>query len=170
MLTEKVGLSGKVQFRCANALDMPFANGAFDVVWSQNTLMNIEDKAQLFLEIRRVLRPGGIFAFETILAGPVSEIHFPVFWAESPGLSFLVTAEKLKGLLMSVGLSERAWEDTTARSIVNQRKRKEAMQRDGPPLLGLGVIVPNDVLAKMDNVLRNNEETRTVTVQAVYAP
>jgi hypothetical protein len=71
---------------------------------------------------------------------------------------------------MSVGLSERAWEDTTARSIVNQRKRKEAMQRDGPPLLGLGVIVPNDVLAKMDNVLRNNEETRTVTVQAVYAP
>jgi hypothetical protein len=42
------------------------------------------------------------------------------------------------------------------------------MQRDGPPVLGLGVIVPKDVLAKMDNVLRNNEEARTVTVQAVY--
>ncbi|MBK6489489.1 MAG: methyltransferase domain-containing protein [Gemmatimonadetes bacterium] len=32
MLTDKLGLASKVQFRCANALDMPFADGSFDVV------------------------------------------------------------------------------------------------------------------------------------------
>jgi SAM-dependent methyltransferase len=169
MLTDMVGLGGKVRFRCANALEMPFADASFDVVWSQNTLMNIEDKAPLFREIRRVLRPGGMFAFETVLAGTVPGIHFPVFWADSSALSFLVTPAALKGLLSSAGMGETGWDDTTARSIVNQKKRKAAMQRDGPPVLGLGVIVPKDVLAKMDNVLRNNEEARTVTVQAVYA-
>lgn len=168
MLTDKLGLGDKVQFRCANALDMPFADGSFDVVWSQNTLMNIHDKVGLFQQIRRVLRPGGMFAFETVLAGTTPDIHFPVFWADSPSLSFLVKPSELRGLLSAAGLRETAWEDTTERSITNQRKRKEAVQRDGPPVLGLGVIVPNEVLAKTDNVLRNNEESRTVTVQAVY--
>jgi ubiquinone/menaquinone biosynthesis C-methylase UbiE len=51
MLTEKVGLGRKVRFRCANALDMPFPDASFDVVWSQNTLMNSDDKARLFREI-----------------------------------------------------------------------------------------------------------------------
>lgn len=168
MLTDKLGLGSKVQFRCANALDMPFADGSFDVVWSQNTLMNIKDKMRLFQQIRRVLRPGGIFAFETVLAGTTPDIHFPVFWADTPALSFLAKPSELKGQLTSAGLREIAWEDTTARSIANQRKRKEAIQRDGPPVLGLGVIVPKDVLAKIGNVLRNSEEFRTMTAQAVY--
>ena len=168
MLTDKLGLGSKVQFRCANALDMPFADGSFDVVWSQNTLMNIEDKSRLFQQVRRILRPGGIFAFETVLAGTTPDIHLPVFWADSPALSFLPKPSELKGQLSSAGLRETAWEDTTARSIANQRKRKGAIQRDGPPVLGLGVIVPKDVLAKMDNVLRNSEESRTMTAQAVY--
>ncbi len=169
MLTDKLGLGSKVQFRCANALDMPFADASFDVVWSQNTLMNIDDKMRLFEQIRRVLRPGGVFAFETVLAGAIPDIHFPVFWADSPALSFLAKPSELKAQLSSAGLRETAWEDTTARSITNQRKRKEAARRDGPPVLGLGVIVPKDVLVKMDNVLRNSEESRTMTAQAVYA-
>lgn len=169
MLTDKLGLGSKVQFRCANALDMPFADASFDVVWSQNTLMNIDDKMRLFQQIRRVLRPGGVFAFETVLAGAIPDIHFPVFWADSPALSFLAKPSELKAQLSSAGLRETAWEDTTARSITNQRKRKEAARRDGPPVLGLGVIVPKDVLVKMDNVLRNSEESRTMTAQAVYA-
>lgn len=168
MLTEKVGLSDKVRIHCGNALDMPFDKASFDVVWSQNTLMNIDDKARLFREIRRVLRSGGMFAFETILAGPAEEIHFPVFWADSPSLSFLVKPEEIRALLSAAGIRELRWEDTTKRSIANQRKRKEAIEREGPPILGLGVLVPTDVLAKMDNHLRNNEEGRTITVQAVY--
>jgi len=169
MLTDMVGLASKVRFLCANALDMPFADAAFDVVWSQNTLMNIEDKARLFRETRRVLRPGGLFAFETVLEGTAPDIHFPVFWAASPSLSFLVEPGELKTLLSSAGMRETRWDNTTARSIASQKKRNETIRRDGPPVLGLEVIVPDDLLAKMDNGLRNNVEGRTLTVQAVYA-
>ena len=168
MLTGLVGMAGQVQFRQGDAVDMPFDEASFDVVWSQNTLMNIEDKAQLVREVHRVLRPGGLFAFETIVAGDVSEIHFPVFWADSPSLNFLVRPEQLRQLLSASDLAEHAWEDTTLRSIEMARKRLAAIRKDGPPPLGLGVIVPMNVPKKLENSLRNIEEGRTTTVQAVY--
>ena len=43
MLTELVGMAGQVQFRQGDAVHMPFDEASFDVVWSQNSLMNIED-------------------------------------------------------------------------------------------------------------------------------
>jgi len=169
MLTGMVGLGRDIEFCCGNATALPFADSSFDVVWSQNTLMNIAAKAQLFAEIHRVLRPAGLFAFETILSGPQPDIHYPVFWASSPSLSFLVPSHELKALLGAAGLRERAWEDTTARTIANQKKRKEASSNTAPPALSLAVIVPTDVVAKLDNGLRNNEEGRTISVQAVFA-
>lgn len=169
MLTERLDMSEKATFRPANAVEMPFEDASFDVVWSQNTLMNIQDKARLFSHIHRVLRPGGLFAFETLLAGTESEIHFPVFWAAAPDLNFLVTPEEIQGLLSAAGLSEVTWEGNTPQVIETARKRLAASERDGPPGLGLGVIVPSDVMTKMRNSLRNNEEGRTVAVQAVFA-
>jgi ubiquinone/menaquinone biosynthesis C-methylase UbiE len=169
MLTERTGLTAQVDFRCGNMLELPFGDAAFDVVWSQNTLMNIDDKAALFREFRRVLRPGGLFVFETVMAGEVPGIHFPVFWAETAAISFLATPAELKRLLASAGFSERCWDDTTQRTIAAQRKRRELMLREGPAVLSLGVIVPNDAPLKMGNGLKNNEEGRTLTAQAVYA-
>lgn len=168
MLTDKVGLSEQVRFQCGNALDMPFGDAAFDVVWSQNTMMNMEDKARLFTEVHRVLRPGGVFAFEVVLAGPVAGPHYPAFWASSPSLSFLVSSEEMRPLLASAGLRENIWEDTTQRTIVNQKKRRQALAAGTTPVLGLGVIVPTELEAKMANGLRNNEEGRTCAVEAVY--
>ena len=71
-------------------------------------------------------------------------------------------------MLASSGLRERMWEDTTRRIIVNQRKRKRALAAGATPVLGLGVIVPTELEAKMASGLRNNEEGRTRTVEAVY--
>lgn len=168
MLTEKLGMSEQVGFQCGNALRMPFEDASFDIVWSQNTLMNVEDKLQLFREVARVLRPGGCFAFETILAGSVPDIHYPVFWADAPALNFLITPHEAKGLLTGIGFREQSWQDTTQRSLALQSKRKEVVEREGVPRLGLNVIVPVKFLSKMENVLRNNLESRTITVQAVY--
>src|SRR5262245_31902870 len=57
MLAERTGLSDKVQYRQGNALAMPFEDLSFDVVWSQNVVMNIADRNRLYWEIHRVLRP-----------------------------------------------------------------------------------------------------------------
>src|SRR5438067_5016205 len=42
-LTRLTGLTDRVDYRQGNALDLPFADGGFDVVWSQNAAMNIAD-------------------------------------------------------------------------------------------------------------------------------
>jgi phosphoethanolamine N-methyltransferase len=41
---------------------LPFADAAFDVVFSKDALLHVPDKDALFAEIFRVLRPGGVFA------------------------------------------------------------------------------------------------------------
>src|SRR6266436_6685758 len=41
-LSQKSGIP--VTFECANALDLPFASGTFDVVWTQHAATNIADK------------------------------------------------------------------------------------------------------------------------------
>jgi ubiquinone/menaquinone biosynthesis C-methylase UbiE len=168
MLSATLGMVDQVSFHCANALDLPFAAASFDVVWSQNAWMNIDDKGRFMSEVVRVLRPGGVFALETILAGPVAEVHLPVLWAESPALNFLVTEAQARALLSGAGLTERVWQDTTQRSIALQRKRQEINEREGPPLLSLNVLVPVDFRVKVENVLRNNLEGRTRTAQAIY--
>ncbi len=57
----------------------------FDVVISQHVQMNVGDKAGLYDEARRVLRPRGRLAIWDIIAGTPGEITFPLPWADRPG-------------------------------------------------------------------------------------
>ena len=59
VLAERTGLADRVSYRQGNALDMPFEDESFDVVWSQNAAMNIAERDRLYREMRRVLRFGG---------------------------------------------------------------------------------------------------------------
>ena len=168
LLTGMLGMESAVSFMCADVMDLPLPDESFDVVWSQNVWMNIEDKMRFLQQVIRVLRPGGLFALESILAGPVPGIHLPVLWADTPALNHLVTAAAAKALLISSGLQERTWQDTTLRSIELQKKRQAINEQVGPPILSLEAIVPVNFRAKVANVLRNNLESRTMTIQAVY--
>src|SRR5262245_3520897 len=62
MLTVRLGLADRVTHRVANALALPFEDASFDVVWTQNSGMNIADKPALYRGFHRVLRPGGLLA------------------------------------------------------------------------------------------------------------
>ena len=167
-LTAMLDMGSAVSFLCADALDLPLADASFDAVWSQNVWMNIEDKARFLQQVTRVLRPGGLFALESILAGPVPGIHLPVLWADTPALNHLISTTAAKALLVASGLQEQTWLDTTLRTIELQRQRQAINERDGPPLLSLEAIVATNFRAKVANVLRNNLESRTMTIQAVY--
>ncbi len=52
-----------VEWRTADAMQLPFANESFDVVVCQFGVMFFPDKPKAFSEARRVLRPGGLFVF-----------------------------------------------------------------------------------------------------------
>jgi ubiquinone/menaquinone biosynthesis C-methylase UbiE len=58
-----VGTSRPVEWRQADAMSLPFADGAFDAVVIQFGVMFFPDKAKAFAEARRVLAPGGLLAF-----------------------------------------------------------------------------------------------------------
>src|SRR5579863_5282781 len=53
------GLVGNLQYVQANAEQLPFADGSFDVVTIGFGLRNVTDKAAALAAMRRVLKPGG---------------------------------------------------------------------------------------------------------------
>jgi SAM-dependent methyltransferase len=60
-----VGTDRDIIWRQADVIDLPFDDGSFDVVVSQFGVMFFPDRPKAFAEIGRVLRPGGVFIFNT---------------------------------------------------------------------------------------------------------
>jgi SAM-dependent methyltransferase len=58
-----IGTTRPVEWRQADAMQLPFADEAFDVVVCQFGVMFFPDKVRAFSEAMRVLRPGGAFIF-----------------------------------------------------------------------------------------------------------
>lgn len=59
----EVGTKHAVQWRQADAMQLPFRDGTFDAVVCQFGVMFFLEKSKVFSEARRVLRPGGVFIF-----------------------------------------------------------------------------------------------------------
>lgn len=72
LLTARMGLAGQVRFCHGNALALPFPDGSFDLVWTQNSGMQIADKVGLYRGFFHVLRPGGRLAQLEPVAGRCS--------------------------------------------------------------------------------------------------
>jgi SAM-dependent methyltransferase len=58
-----VGTKRAVEWRQADAMQLPFPDATFDAAACQFGVMFFPDKAKAFSEARRVLRPGGLFIF-----------------------------------------------------------------------------------------------------------
>jgi SAM-dependent methyltransferase len=169
MLARRTGLDRLVDYRHGDATAMPFADGAFDLAWSQNAAMNIADRALLYREIRRVLKPAGRFALQDVAAGPGGEPHYPVPWAREKSISFLVSPETTRATLEQSGFRVLAWEDKTEVALAESRaeRAKAAAQPAPPPVLGIHLILGADFGAMMRNSVRNLEERRVGLINAV---
>ena len=109
-LTRRVGLADRVTHLMGDALDLPFDDGSFDIVWTQNSGMNIADKRRLYSGFHRVLRPGGMLCFQEPMAGELQPLHFPVMWAEDASMSHLVPPDQVRDILEALGFEVRSWE------------------------------------------------------------
>jgi SAM-dependent methyltransferase len=171
LFTDRVGLTDEVRFQHGNALDLPFEDESFDVVWFEHTLMNIEAKDVAFEEARRVLRAGGTLALYEICAGPGGDTIFPVPWASDASLSYLVQPERLQELVINAGFEEIVWRDVTEPSLNWFRDVVESMQSrppDAPQPLGLNLLMGSETPVKARNVVQNLEEERISVVQGAY--
>jgi SAM-dependent methyltransferase len=165
-LAQRAGLADKVEYQCADALALPFADASFDLAWTQHVAMNIADRARLYGEVHRVLRPGGRFAIYDIVAGSGGPLHFPVPWARDPSTSFLVTPESMRATLEQQGFRATVWLDRTDAGVAwfedQQRARASA-----PPAFSLAVAMGPGFPAMAANLGRNLREGRAGLVQAI---
>jgi SAM-dependent methyltransferase len=93
---------------------MPFEPATFDAAYMMHVGMNIPDKDTLFAEIRRVLKPGGMFAvFDVMLTGR-GELRFPLPCATTPDLAFFATAAEYRRAIEAAGFA-----------VVCERDRRE---------------------------------------------
>lgn len=86
-----LGLDRPVEWRQADAMRLPFDDGAFDAVVCQFGVMFFPDKSGAFSEVRRVLSAGGVFAFnvwdrieENEFAETITQALVPLFPDDPP--------------------------------------------------------------------------------------
>ncbi|HEY9851045.1 MAG TPA: methyltransferase domain-containing protein [Leptolyngbyaceae cyanobacterium] len=74
----EAGLADKTQFHVADALNMPFADASFDLVWSLESGEHMPDKKQFLQECYRALKPGGLLIMATWCHRPTASGQKPL--------------------------------------------------------------------------------------------
>jgi SAM-dependent methyltransferase len=132
----------------------------------QHVAMNISDRARLYGEIRRVLKPAGRFVIYDVVLN-AGDPHYPVPWARTSATSFLLTAAATREAIEAAGFRNLAWRDDseTAKAWIAQ------MRASGPPPSpNLGVVMGPDFAQFSANLARNLVEGRLGILTAVFEP
>lgn len=166
-LIEAAGLAGRVTILDGSALALPVPDAAFDCAYSQNVVMNIEDKLGMYREAFRALKPGGRLALSNLCAGAKGEVRYPVPWAMTAETSFLVTQEAMRADLEAAGFEIVSFRDTTADTLPTVTRNRERLERDGLPRLGVHLLMGETARERQLNSARNMEEGRAATVEAL---
>ena len=164
LVPRRAGLAELVRFRQGSATTLPFPDGSFDRVCMLHVGMNIADKAALFTEIRRVLVAGGALGIYDLIArwagrGQLSREP----WAATSATSFLAEPRRYRELLAQAGLPVQAERDRRGFGIDVLHEMQDRVAQDGPPALGLHLVMAPDPAVKIANMLDSLE-------RAVLAP
>jgi SAM-dependent methyltransferase len=160
MLTSLMHLEDRVGHVVGDALDLPFDDGAFDAVWTQNSGMNIADKERQYAESRRVVRTGGRLVTQEPMLGPGGPPYFPTMWAPDPSGSHLREPASMRAAMESAGFRTLTWDVVTVdRTGPSGPPRTRTIQE---------LVMGADRLAAITAASRRTEaEGRLAMIQAV---
>ncbi len=158
-----VGLKDKTEFRLGDATSLPFADGQFDAAITVHVAMNIPNKAKMYQEAHRVLKPGSVFAVYDILQGEGGPMYFPAPWAQDSSISHLAAPAEMETLLTDAGFTILNALDSTDDSLNWLKERVAAPAQDGPLPVTTRLLFRNTSLDMTRNQLRGMSERRMLT-------
>lgn len=157
-LTQLVKLHDQVEFRQASALDLPFEKDTFDRASMIHVGMNIPDKAGVYREVRRVMKRGGVFALFDIVRSADGELRYPVPWAQSEDTSFVAKPEQYREALALAGFQVVQERDRRESAIAFTKRMMARTAQNGPPILGLQLLMGNQTGEMLMNILALMEQ------------
>jgi len=166
-LARRVGLDGRVAYRQASALSLPFEPATFDGAYMMHVGMNIADKPALFREVRRVLRTGGAFAVYDVMRTGEGALRFPLHWAASAETSFVASPAEYRRALEEAGFEIRKERDRSEFARAAFREAQARAAAGGPPPLAIHLLMKTDVAQKLANIIANIEGGLIAPVELV---
>lgn len=151
-LTRMTALEHRLSFRRASALELPFEGGSFDGAYMIHVGMNIADKAGVFREVARVLKPGGWFAIFDILRTAEGNLQFPVPWALSEETSFVADRGAYSEALRSAGFALKH-ERGRHQFAMEFMQKMTARAAGDQPVLGPHLLMGDKAPVMLRNVL-----------------
>ena len=148
-----VKLDKQVTLQQGSALDMPFADATFDAAYMLHVGMNIEDKAQLFKEIYRVLRPGTFFGVYDVMRQREGELAYPVPWATASSTCSLATVDQYRQALANAGLEVS--QENNRRDFALDFFQQLREKTTSVPALGLHTLMQESTAIKISNMIDN---------------
>lgn len=158
LLSKLVGLNNNTKFITGSALDLPFADNSFDMVWTQHVQMNVAGKQRMYNEIARVLTSNGQFVYYDIFSNNNQKVYYPTPWATHASQSHLITVDDYRQCLQQAGLTITATINQTEKGIQFFDKLFERLAQNNLPAIGLNLVVGDSFKERFTNLRRNLEE------------
>jgi ubiquinone/menaquinone biosynthesis C-methylase UbiE len=122
--------------------------------------MNIKDKARFYSEIKRVLTDDGVLIYYDIFKKGDGNINFPVPWANNSTVSFLANTYTIDTHLADLDFTKLITIDQTYKAKEFLDRLFEKIKKNGPPKLGLNVLMGDATKVKLTNILSGLKEDK----------
>jgi SAM-dependent methyltransferase len=133
----RAGLTDRIRGIKVDGGALPFEAASFDVVFSKDSMVQIPDKAHIFAEILRVLRPGGRFLASDWLRGGSADYSPEMLeFFRLEGIAYnMASLEESAAALRAAGFRDVEIRDRHSWYLSLARRELESMEGSLRPLI-----------------------------------